>query len=364
MKDKRNAYMLSGILAGIISVIAITTAVAAEPPRKVMEVWPYLAKLDPEERLAVLEREAAREGGAVLYGATGIDRANFWIGEFNKRYPNISIEFVRLKAPELVEKVLSERRAGRSQSDLIITTITYLDIVKEALAPYKTSHWDDFASTFRYGGDSDGWYAVVYEIFPHSIGWRTDRVSSADAPRSLKDLSKAMWKGRIGTTTHLEDFLNSLEIVYGKKKALSVAERLATQENRLYRSHSALADGLAAGEVDVAWEIVAARPINLKKKGAPVDWAFGDPLFAEGNTISVNGDTQHPYTAALFVEVMLDAPTLEASDKWQSGRIFGNAKGSYEFSLHDNKPELIQPAISPERYRELNRIAEEMFIRR
>src|SRR5690606_6951526 len=70
------------------------------------EAFPYLNGLPKEERLAVLEREAQREGGVVLYGATGIDKANEFLNLFRARYPGVGAEFVRLTDSELVERLL------------------------------------------------------------------------------------------------------------------------------------------------------------------------------------------------------------------------------------------------------------------
>src|SRR5262245_20613270 len=114
-------------------------APAQDAPREARLAWTYLRNLPPAGRATILEREARREGSLVLYGATGLDRAQFWIGEFNKRYPDVKVEFVRLQAAELYQKIATERRTGQLRADLVITTITYLDLLREvgALAPYE-----------------------------------------------------------------------------------------------------------------------------------------------------------------------------------------------------------------------------------
>ena len=352
--------------AAVAILFAVVIPVRAQDlPREASKVWPYLSTLPAAERKSVTEREACREGSLVLYGATGLDRANFWIGEFNKRYPDIKVEFVRLLGSELYEKVASERRTGRIRADLIITTITYVDLLStvDAFAPYETTHWPDFDKRFLFGGRDKDWTAVVFEIFPHAIAFRTDRVSSAEAPRSLEALIDPRWKGRMGTTMHLEDFLNGLFSVIGDETGRVLVKKLSTLENRLYRSHAALSDALASGAIDIAWGLIAARPIDLKKKGAPVDWAPENPLLAEGNTISVVRDTQRPYAAALFVDVMLSPETLQVSDAWQGGRIFGNTKGKFMLSLDQYQSLFIFPPLSKERYGELNKLAEQLFVR-
>ena len=338
---------------------------AMSQPSAGAAAWQALSKLSPTERRALLEREARKEDTLVLYGATGLDRAQFWIGEFNKRYPDIKVEFVRLQAAELYQKIATERRTGQLRADLVITTITYLDLLREvgALAPYESSNWGDFDPRFRMGAADQGWTAVVYEVFPHAIAWRTDRVSAADAPKTMADLLNAKWRGRLGTTRHMEDYLNSTLTRLGHDKGMEFVKGLAAQRSRLYQSHAALSDALAAGEIDVAWSIIAARPIDLATKGAPVAHVLSDPAIAEGNTLSIGRDTTKPHAAALFLDVMLSPEVLEASDRWQPGRIFGNTRGKFALSLDRTRDLYIFPALSQPRYKELNRLAEDLFVR-
>ena len=365
MPGSKHRRALCALLALLPALALGETALAQGAPRDARQAWSHLRSLPAAERTATIEREARREGSLVLYGATGLDRAQFWIGEFNKRHPDIKVEFVRLQAAELYEKVAAERRTGQLRADLIITTITYLDLLKDvgALAPYETLHWAEFDPRFRAGGHEQGWTAVVYEVFPHAIAWRTDRIPDAEAPKNLAQLANPKWRGRTGTTTHLEDFLQGVLTKLGPDKGMAMVKDLAALRNRLYRSHAALSDALAAGEVDIAWGLIAARPIDLQAKGAPVAHVLGDPAMAEGNTISIGRDTAKPYAAALFLDVMLSPAVLESSDRWQAGRIFGHRKGKFALPRDQYGDLYIFPTLSPQRYKELNRLAEELFVR-
>src|SRR5690554_4104429 len=98
-------------------------AVAASAPASGSDgVWDYLNGLPEQERMEVLEHEAAKEGGLTIYGALGIDRADVLIKFFNEKYPDIDVDFVRLREPELVERVNTESRAGRVGGDLAISS--------------------------------------------------------------------------------------------------------------------------------------------------------------------------------------------------------------------------------------------------
>src|ERR1041384_3785523 len=106
----------SGLIAALFAVAALAQNAPTEGP----PVWTYLASLPPTQRLAVLEREAKREGGFTLYGALGIARAQMLNKIFNERYPDIKVNFVRLTEAELTDKVLLESRTNRVNSDLAL----------------------------------------------------------------------------------------------------------------------------------------------------------------------------------------------------------------------------------------------------
>lgn len=343
----------------------VPNIVGAQAPRDNAKIWPYLAGLSGAERRTVLEREARKDGSLVIYGATGLDRGQFWIREFNKRYPDIKVDFVRLTAQDIVQRVMAESKANRSQADLLFQTINYAYVLSSYLAPYETVEWANFDKRFLYGSKEKGWTSVAYELFPMAIAWRTDRVPTASAPKTLEQLVNGSWKGRVGTTAHIDQLIGGLVVTYGSEKAMMpMLEKLSALDNRLFPTHSALSDGFAGGEVDIVWNLVSSRPILLKSKGAPVDWAFMDPLYAESNSLMLLKDTKKPYAAALFYDVMLSPEVLEASDKWDAGRLFGNKKGKFELSL-DKFPNLvIYPPITVEEVRRWTALKERLFIRR
>jgi iron(III) transport system substrate-binding protein len=348
----------------ILALLGFAAAGAwAQAPRDNEKIWPYLAGLPKVERQATLEREARKDGNLVIYGATGLDRGQFWISEFNKRYPDIKVDFVRLVDSDLVQRVAAEKRANRSQADLLFQTINFVNVLTDYIAPYEPVEWADFDSRFLYGGASKGWATVVYEIFPMAIAWRTDRVAPGDVPKTLEQLASGP-HGRAATTSHIEQLISGLAATYGDQGMLPKLEKLASIDNRLFPTHAALSDALAAGEIDLAWNLVTSRPIALKAKGAPVDWEFMDPLYAESNAIMVLKDTKKPYAAALFADTMLSAEVLEASDKWDAGRLFGNKKGKYSYDL-DKLPMLtIYPPVPADQMQKWSLLKEKLFIRR
>ena len=361
-------------MAGTVRGTALGTALAAAlgsaawaagpAPEKGDQVWAYLNGLPKAERMAAVEREANREGQFTVYGALGIDKFQEMQKLFNLRHPKIKIDFVRLTGDQVPEKIMIEHRSGRVSADGALSTVDYMDLLSDALAPYEPTTWDDYDPRFRAGGYGQGWTAAVFYLTPTSIGWRTDRVGAAEAPRTLDEVMTAKWKGRVGTTKILERFMDALIVGYGEKAAMDKLHKLADLKPQLYGSTAALSKALAVGEIDIAFNLNADRPKELKGQGAPVDFVFQKPLHGSAVTISAVKQAPHPYGAALFVEFLTDVKTSETLDAAEKIRFFGHKNGNFANKLADF-PEMIPFGVVPkERFAELNRIAEELFIRK
>jgi iron(III) transport system substrate-binding protein len=361
------SMVLRAALAALVALGAASVAppVLAQPaPTSGDAAWRYLATLPRDQRLAAVQREAKREGHLTLYGALAIDKANVFLDIFKKQYPDIATDFVRLETPALPDRLLLEDRTGRTNADAAISDQSYMILLKDLLAPYEPASWEDFDAKFREGGQAQGWTAVVWEMLPTTIAWRTDRVSAQQAPKTLDAVMDPKWKGRTGSTAVLERFIDAMLLRYGEASGMDKLRKLAALDNHLYATTAALSEAMAAGEIDVAWNFNAQRPVLLKKQGAPVEFVFQDPLFGSGDTISAMRKAPHPYAAALFMEFMCDAQVMEATEKIEGGRLFGNEKGKFEYKLADFPT--LQPfrAMSRERFTELNAIANTEFLRR
>ena len=139
-----------------IALLAVVAQAHAQP-REAAAVWPYLASLPPAQRMEVLKREAAREGAVVIYSAIGLDRAKVWLDPFTKENPGVKVEYLRMTTNEVAQKMLTEHRAGRTSMDLYMSSSDWLGLVKDALAPYQPTAWDDLDPRFRHGSVKEGW---------------------------------------------------------------------------------------------------------------------------------------------------------------------------------------------------------------
>jgi len=356
-------FAASTILAGAV-ILSSASSAKAQAPQAADKVWSYLAGLKPAERKAVIEREARREGAVVLYGALGIDRAKMFLDPFQAKYPEVKVEFVRLTVNEMAQKVAQESRSNRMRADAIITSTPWLDLMDQYFAPYEPAEWAAYDPRFRHGGFAKGWVAIDYELLLEAIAWRTDRVKAAEAPKTVEDLADPRWKGRMGSITSVERTIDGLTQQRGEEATMALMTRIAAQQNRLYPSIAALSQALAGGEIDVAWGIGAYRAAQLKAQGAPVDWHFPTPIFSVGDMIAAARQAPHPYAAALLIDFLTAAETLQVLDKLEPGRAFANKNGTYDIKLESLTSLIPYRPIPEARYKELNRTVERMFIRR
>jgi iron(III) transport system substrate-binding protein len=333
-------------------------------PATAPQAWTFLNGLAAQPRMQVLTREAAREGTLTLYGAIAIERAQILIDLFHKSYPKIDVQFVRLTTTDLPQRMLIEQRANRTNADVGIVTSDRLDIMSSAIAPYQPTSWPDFDPRFLNGAASKGWAAVNYEVMMEAIAWRTDRIPSAQAPRTLDQVADPKWKGRTGTVTSLEHLVDSYDTLYGKQVAAEKIDKLAALDNHLYPAIAGLSEGLGSGQIDLAWGVSAMRAIRLQKAGAPIDYVYEEPAFGVPDAVFVAKQAKHPYAAALFMEFLTSANTLEAVDKGEPGLVFGNTKGTYSKPISGLKGLTIFGPIPESTYRDENRLVQSQFIRR
>jgi iron(III) transport system substrate-binding protein len=353
------ATIAATVAAGLASA---STAPAQTPARPGSQGWTDLAKLPKEERLAILKHEAAQEGELFIYSAIGLDRASVWLDAFKAANPKIKVEYLRMTTNEAAQKTLTEFRAGRTNMDLFMSSTEWLGLLSPALAAYETTTWNDLDPRFRHGSIADKWTAIDFDSLIEVIAWRTDRINSADAPRSLDQLAQPKWKGRAGTVRVREAFIDAYIKLLGEGPAMQKVDALAALENRIYPSIAALSEGLGNGEIDIAWGISGARAARLQANGQPVDFVLQDPPMTLNETMAVGGLAKHPYAAALLMEWVTDVKVMEASDKAEPGRVFGHTKGNFTLKLPADV--FVYPVIPEARYRELNRLVEQKFIRR
>lgn len=222
---------------------------------------------------------------------------------FTKIHPKITVEFARTTDSQLMEKILTEARAGRSLWDVVATTGFYGHLLKKRglLAAYDSSERKHFRDGFK---DPQGFWTSTYTTYA-VFGYNTRLVSKQNIPRSHDDLLKPAWKGQVGVESRAYEWFTATISGMGRDKGLSFMRGLAKQQPELRPGRTLLAQLVAAGEFNGALTSYMHNFDTLKAGGAPVEWIHLAPSFANLHPVGISAKAPHPNAARLFIDYML-----------------------------------------------------------
>ena len=158
----------------------------------VAEILDKINAKPPSDRQILLIENAKKEGTLSFYAGTNSRDLQEIVTAFIKHYPFIRVAFLSLGGPGVLNKVLTERRAGADRADVVATTGTYLadPIDKQILAKYKSPMVPYLRKGFV---DVEGFWPGV-DTRGYAVIYNTKRVNPKEAPRRYEDLLAPRWK--------------------------------------------------------------------------------------------------------------------------------------------------------------------------
>ncbi len=84
--------------------------------------------------------------------------------------------------------------------------------------------------------------------------YNTDKLTEADLPDSVTELTDPSWAGRVGwapTNASFQAFVTALRVTAGEDAARSWLDGMIANGTRVYEKNSAIVNAVAAGEIDV-----------------------------------------------------------------------------------------------------------------
>lgn len=147
------------------------------------------------------------------------------------------------------------------------------------------------------------------------LAYAPERVKMAELPDSIFDLTKPMWKGRVGwapTNASFQAFVTSLRVQVGEEKTAEWLKGMKANGVKKYAKNTPIIEALAAGEIDVGLPNHYYL-LRFKSKDAnfPVEQTFfksSDP----GNLVNIAGigllkSSKNREAALKFVEFLLSS---------------------------------------------------------
>jgi iron(III) transport system substrate-binding protein len=253
------------------------------------------------DREQLLIEEAKKEGQVAFY------TSNTWMAgavaqAFEKKYPFIKVLVWRSDSKEQLKRVLEEHAAGRFIVDVLETNPESIALLasKGLLQEHYSPEMAFYGDAVKVKGKTGVLYWANREIYI-SLGFNTQLIPAAEAPRNLKDLLDPKWRGKMsiaGTTTGVQWVGNALEIM-GRE----YLEKMSRQEMMVQAmSGAALAGLVVSGEVPLSPTIFDSNIATAKQRGAPVEWRALEPVIAAVGQSGMPAKLPHPHAALLFLD--------------------------------------------------------------
>src|SRR5262245_11759165 len=244
-----------------------------------------------------------KEGKVVLYTMMNAKDNDVMSRSFEKKYPDIIVEGYRGGPEALVNKVLTEARAGALKTDVIFGGASELQIFKKngLLAPYFSAETKGIPEDFR---DSEGYWTTVH-LLEMVTAYNTNQVRPGDLPKTYEDLLKPEFKGKMMMEPFDYAWFATMQKFWGRDKTTEFCRRLAAQNIRFLAGHTNIANLVAAGESSLGVNIFAYRVSTLRKDGATINWVPLNPVVTMLESVALSGRASNPKGAELLIDFML-----------------------------------------------------------
>jgi iron(III) transport system substrate-binding protein len=258
------------------------------------------AQTTPDPKLI---EEAKKEGKVVVYAAYSAPDANAFKAAFEKKYPFIQFEYFRAGKDKLLEKYLTEVRAGQYLPDVYqssifpMTTLMQRGLIGKYASPERGVYGNDFK-------DKEGYWTTAY-INAMTMAYNTRIVKPAEVPKSYDDLLQPKWKGKMGMDLNKTEWYVAMLQMMGEEKGKKYMEALSKQQVEARDGNTITGQLLVAGEFPLVISQYPTSVEEYKKVGAPIEWVAIDPHFVYSIVIGVTAKQPHPAAGKLFIDFVL-----------------------------------------------------------
>jgi iron(III) transport system substrate-binding protein len=244
--------------------------------------------------------DAARKEGAVsLYSSASTGPSNALAEAFRGKY-GIKVSVYRAGSAEVATRVQAEA-AGRPQADALIIEEPALGLLLPFLASYDSPERASVDAAYKAPQ-----YTLI-RMYVAQLGWNSDAVQSAAAPKDWKDLLDPRWKGRLGSLDpHVTATTLAWQLMVGELYGQGYLQGFGANAPKLYASTNAMSQAIVAGEIDLGITN-SFGVIQMADTGAPIAGTIPKHTVLFGGNISVFAKAPHPNAARLFCDFACSA---------------------------------------------------------
>lgn len=261
---------------------------------------------------AKLVEAAKKEGGrVVVYGSLENDTMDLLSAAFKKK-TGLDVDYWRDAANKVTDRVTAEGRAGKPQADVVLTTTSTLRLIQKDgfLAKYDSPSAKAFPKTVT---DPD--LGPAYRSTVIGVVYHTGIVKPSEAPKSLEDLVKPQYKGKVvvpdpSQHTTTAQWLASLHKIMGKEKADKFIHDLAASKPLLVPSLTPAGERITTGETPIGIAFLK-NVVFYGRTGVPLDYVRLGKFMGDGQSITLAAKGPHANAGKAFIDYFLGEESLK-----------------------------------------------------
>src|SRR5919109_858262 len=268
-------------------------------------IWPVFAQ---DSKLIA---EAKKEGKVVVYGSMESDIFDGIQKSFEKK-TGIQVYYLRASGAAVLERVISERKAGKPLYDVVINNAGPMEIMlSEGLfANYISPVSQNYAKEFMHPQLGPSYrMSVVGLVYNKSI------LTPETAPKSLEDLLKPEFKGKLAFPDPTRGAVAamwpaSLYKLMGKERADRYLRNLGATRPVLVEGVLNGAERVTTGETPIALTYLK-YVVVFGQKGAPMDYVRMDKMLGHRHAVQLSNRALHPNAGKAFIDFFLDNESIK-----------------------------------------------------
>ncbi len=238
---------------------------------------PFLRPAAAASDAAVVEA-AKKEGTVSLYSSASTGPSNAIAEAFRKKY-GINVTVYREGSADVATRVQTEEGAGRPQADALIIEEPALSVLTPFLAAYDSPERAAIPAEFKAPA-----YTLI-RMYTAQIGWNTNAVKQAEAPKDWKDLLDPKWKGRFGSLDpHVTATTLAWQVMVTKLYGPDFLRQFGANQPKLYASTNSFG------------------VIQMAETGAPMAGITPRDTVLFGGNVAIFAKAPRPNAARLFCD--------------------------------------------------------------
>ncbi len=262
---------------------------------------------------AKLIEAARKEGGkVVVYGSIESDTMDR-IGAAFKKKTGLDIEFWRAASTKVMDRVLGETRVGKPLYDVVLTTTPPMEFMfnEGGLAKYDSPSAKFFPREVMHANLGPQYRNAVIGIIYHA-----GIIKPADAPKSLEDLLKPQYRGKLvmpdaSLHTTTAQWLASLhKVMGGKERADKFIRDLAATKPLLVDSLTPAGERVTTGEMPIAIGFLK-NVVFYGQKGVPIDYVRLGKFMGDGQAVALGAKPIHANAGKAFIDYFIGEEGLK-----------------------------------------------------